>query len=117
MVKLNSMIDISDGLSSDLNRICRQSKVGAVIDAKLIPMSVETQTADDPLNSAMNDGEDFELLFTLSKGNCRELLEKWDESMLITQIGEITDTQKMQIKMPDGQITDLLIKGYDHLKN
>jgi thiamine-monophosphate kinase len=116
MVKLNSMIDISDGLSSDLNRICRQSKVGAVIDAKLIPISVEAQTASEPLNSAMNDGEDFELLFTLSKSDCQELLEKWDESILITQIGEITDTHKMQIKIPDGQITDLQIKGYDHLK-
>ncbi|MBN2594258.1 MAG: thiamine-phosphate kinase [Sedimentisphaerales bacterium] len=117
IVKLNSMIDISDGLSSDLNRICSQSKVGAVIDAKLIPISDDAMVADNPLSSALNEGEDFELLFTLSKSDCLKLLEKWDESILITQIGEITDTQKMQIKMPGGQITDLQIKGYDHLKN
>ncbi|MHC4207086.1 MAG: hypothetical protein ACYSTT_20730, partial [Planctomycetota bacterium] len=81
------------------------------------PISDEARKAEDPLNSAINDGEDFELLFTLSKDDCQDLLDKWDESIPITRIGEITDSQKMQIKMPDGQITDLQIEGYDHLKN
>jgi thiamine-monophosphate kinase len=117
MVRLNSMIDISDGLSSDLNRICRQSRVGAVIDAERIPISKEAQVAEDPLDSAINDGEDFELLFTLTEADCQELLDKWNELVPITRIGEITNTQKMQIKMPDGQILDLQIKGYDHLEN
>jgi len=117
MVRLNAMIDISDGLSSDLNRICRQSGAGAVIDAERIPISDEARTGEDPLSSAINDGEDFELLFTLAKSDCRELLDKWNEPVPIRQIGEITDTRKMQIKMPDGQIVDLRIKGYDHLKN
>ena len=117
MVRLNSMIDISDGLSSDLNRICRQSKVGAIIDAEKIPISAEAQAAGDTLSSALNDGEDFELLFTLSMTDCQKLLDKWSGPVLITRIGEISDTQKMQIKMPDGQIEDLQIKGYDHLKN
>ena len=117
MVKLNAMIDISDGLSSDLNRICHQSSVGAIIDAGLIPISGQARTVEDPLSSAINDGEDFELLFTLSRSDCRKLLDKWNEPVPITLIGEITDTQKMQIKMPDGRITDLEIKGYDHLRN
>ena len=117
VVNINSMIDISDGLSSDLNRICRQSTVGAIIEAERIPISDEARTAEDPLSSAINDGEDFELLFTLAKTDCQELLDKWSEPVPITRIGEITDTQKMQIKMPDGQIVDLRIKGYDHLKN
>jgi thiamine-monophosphate kinase len=116
MVAVNSMIDISDGLSSDLNRICRQSGVGAVIDAQRIPISDEARKAEDPLSSALNDGEDFELLFTLSQKDCQELLEKWDCPISITQIGEITDTKKMQLKMPDGQICDLQAGGYDHLK-
>jgi thiamine-monophosphate kinase len=117
MVNLNAMIDISDGLSSDLNRICRQSRVGAIIEAGLIPISDEARTTKDPLSSAINDGEDFELLFTLSKNDCQDLLDKWDDSIPITRIGEITDTQRVQIKMPDGHIKDLPIKGYDHLKN
>lgn len=117
MVKVHSMIDISDGLSSDLNRICRQSDVGALINAEQIPISQQARKNDEPLNSALNDGEDFELLFTLSQEDCRRLLEKWDGLTAITQIGTITDTRKMQIKMPDGRIMDLHRKGYDHLKN
>jgi thiamine-monophosphate kinase len=117
LVRLNSMIDISDGLSSDLNRICCRSGVGAIIDAERIPISDEALTTEDPLSSAINDGEDFELLFTLSKADCQRLLDKWNEPVPITLIGEITNTQKMQIKMPDGQIVDLPVKGYDHLRN
>ena len=116
MVRLNAMIDISDGLSSELNRICAQSGVGAIIYAEQIPISKEAQTTENPLSSAVNDGEDFELLFTLSKTDCQELLNNWSEPVPITRIGEITNTQKMQIKMPDGRIVDLPVKGYNHLK-
>jgi len=116
MVTVNSMIDISDGLSSDLNRICRASQVGAVIDAVKIPISDEASKEADPLSSALNDGEDFELLFTLSQTDCRELFKKWCGLIPVTQIGQITDAKKMQIKMPDGQISDLQPGGYNHLR-
>jgi len=116
MVAVNAMIDISDGLSSDLNRICRASQVGAIIKAEQIPISQQAQRAEDPLSSALNEGEDFELLFTLAQGECEKLLEKWSGPVLITQIGTITDTKKMQIKMSNGQINNLQAKGYDHLR-
>jgi thiamine-monophosphate kinase len=138
LVNLNSMIDISDGLSSDLNRICAQSRVGAIIDAISIPISPDAKMTPDPFSSALNDGEDFELLFTLTENNWSKLQKKCEakrspqsfvlrseaecktfgenDPLPITRIGTITDTMKMQIKMPDGRITDLKPSGYDHLK-
>lgn len=113
---INAMIDISDGLSSDLNHICNASHVGAIIDAQKIPISKDAQKSNDPLSSALNDGEDFELLFALSQQDCKGLLKLWDEKLSITKIGSITDTEKLQIKMPDGRICDLQPGGYDHLK-
>ena len=115
LVKVNAMIDISDGLSTDLNRICRQSKVGAVIDAALIPVSQQARKCPCPLSSALNDGEDFELVFTLSQKNCSELLSRWRGPVPITKIGTINSTGKVRIKMPDGRVTILPPGGYDHL--
>jgi thiamine-monophosphate kinase len=106
---------ISDGLSSDLNRICRQSKVGAIVEAQRIPISQAARRNKDPLSSALNDGEDFELLFTLAEKECEKLLEQWKDVMPITKIGVITNTHKMQIKAADGQVSELQVKGYDHL--
>ena len=115
LVDLHSMIDLSDGLSSDLNRICQQSGVGALIDSQAIPISAQAKINSEPLESALNDGEDFELLFTLAEKNFKELRDKWDEPLAVTQIGEITDSGKLRIKKPDGSVDDLQIKGYDHL--
>ena len=115
--KVNSMIDISDGLSTDLSRICRQSRVGALLEAERIPISKDAMKKAEPLASALNDGEDFELLFTLSEENCRRLLDDWDRPVPITEIGTVTQGPEIQIKMPDGQISILEPGGYDHLKS
>lgn len=116
-VRINSMIDISDGLSSDLNRICKASRVGAIVSAGRIPISEDAQECVEPLIAALNDGEDFELLFTLSQKNCKKLLEKWNDPTSVTCIGTVTDTGKMQIKMADGRLDDLQAGGYEHLNN
>lgn len=116
MVRLHSMMDLSDGLSSDLNRICRQSGVGAILDASLIPISKDAKRSKKSLDSALNDGEDFELVFTLSEKDCKKLLSKWKERVSITCIGRITALRKLQIKMADGKIRNLKPGGYEHLK-
>lgn len=112
---VNAMIDISDGLSSDLNRICRQSKVGALINAEQIPISNEARKTKKPLESALNDGEDFELLFTLAEKEFQKLIKHWDRSLPITKIGTATNTGKMQIRAADGKLQDLQPAGYEHL--
>jgi thiamine-monophosphate kinase len=115
LVKIHSMMDISDGLSTDLNRICHQSGTGALLQEQLIPISTAARKTANPLDAALNDGEDFELLFTVSPADCKKLLTKWDESVPITPIGEIVSTGGMQIVTRSGRTIKLDIKGYDHL--
>jgi len=115
-VTLNSMMDLSDGLSSDLNRICRQSDVGALIDAASVPISEAAKLEADPLYAALNEGEDFELLFTLAAEQWDKLRKAWDDPVPITRVGTITDTGRMQIRIPDGRISDLEPHGYEHLR-
>jgi len=110
---VNSMMDITDGLSTDLNRICRASHVGAVIDAASLPLSEAALQTDDALASALHDGEDFELLFTLTEEQFSRLPEL--ETTTITRIGKITENRKLQICMPSCGLIDLEPRGFDHL--
>ncbi len=114
-VTLNAMMDISDGLSTDLNRICEQSGVGAILDVASIPISDDARTLADPLAAALHDGEDFELLFTLAAEPCTRLLQTWADPTPIAQIGRIVEGSGMQIRMPDGRMAELTPGGYDHL--
>jgi len=116
LVTLNSMMDLSDGLSSDLNRICHQSGVGALVDAAAVPISQDAKLEADPLGAALNEGEDFELLFTLAPQQWNKLRTMWDDPVPLTKIGVITNTGRMQIRMPDGRISDLEPHGYEHLQ-
>ncbi len=114
---LHAMMDISDGLSSDLNRICHQSGVGALVDAAALPISNDAKMQAEPLDAALHEGEDFELLFTLAPEQWERLHQAWDERLPITPIGRITDSGHMQIRMPDGRVTGLKPGGYEHLAN
>jgi len=116
-VDVHAMMDISDGLASDLPRICRRSGVGALIDAGTLPISEQARTSDDPVHSALCDGEDFELLFTLSEADCRRLLKTWDQPIPVTCIGTTTGTGKVQIRNADGRVHNLKDRGYDHFSH
>ena len=88
-----SMIDISDGLSSDLNHLCRESGVGALIESSLLPIDHQVvelcgRRALDPLQLALHGGEDFELLFTVKPGDVARLPRRVD-GVELTRIGEV----------------------------
>ena len=116
-VTVNSMMDISDGLSSDLTRICAASGVGALLVAESIPISddVPADDFDKRLAAAMNDGEDFELLFTLAQSEYEKLTAKWDMPVAITRVGTVTNTNIIEMQNPDGSTTEVTPAGFDHL--
>ncbi len=111
--RINAMLDITDGLSVDLNRLCRQSRVGATILADQVPVSAAAAKTENPLDRALHDGEDFELLFTLTEAEFEKLPKL--KTVSISKIGTVTATGRMELKHPDGRIVLLRPKGFDHL--
>jgi len=113
-----AMIDLSDGLSSDLNQLCEASDVGALIDSSLLPIDnrvVELcgRRALDPLQLALHGGEDFELLFTVKSADVARLPRRVD-GVEIKKIGEITPAGE-GVKISEGQRTwDLKPGGWKH---
>lgn len=94
-VRPTSMMDISDGLSSEVLHICKQSELGAVIYEEKIPVHDDTREFAyklemDPSACALSGGEDYELLFTISQSD----YEKIKEAALISVIGYMTEPEK-----------------------
>ncbi|HVF47459.1 MAG TPA: thiamine-phosphate kinase [Pyrinomonadaceae bacterium] len=107
-----SMIDVSDGLSSDLRHLCDQSGTGASIFAERIPVSTELGSffhSDDCREMALHGGEDFELLFTIDESNATAL-----DSLPVTRIGEMTADAGSILLISAGQRKILEPRGYQH---
>ncbi|MCX5657175.1 MAG: thiamine-phosphate kinase [Candidatus Omnitrophica bacterium] len=109
--KINSMIDISDGLSSDLNHILEKSRKGALIFEENIPLVKGAR-----LENALNDGEDFELLFTLSRNEALRLAKKTEKlPFSISFIGFILNRpKKLIIKNKSGGFMTVKPEGFRH---
>lgn len=109
---VTSMIDISDGLSSDLSHICESSRVGAQLLADSIPVDPDLSTHFDTearLDMALNGGEDLQLLFTVSEENIPKL-----NSPDFTRVGEITANVGIIELSNAGELRKLPPKGFQH---
>lgn len=115
-IRPTAMIDISDGLSSDLLHICHQSSVGCVIEESRVPISEEAYAMAlkfniDPITCALSGGEDYELLFTI---------EPEDETKIageaaFTIIGEIVSAdQGTQLRTKGGSLHPMKAQGWNH---
>jgi thiamine-monophosphate kinase len=119
-LKITSMIDVSDGLSSDLHHICEESNKGALIYAEKIPVSQRiTKVCKSlnlsPLNLALSSGEEYELLFTLSPKEDEKLKKITKGKFKISLIGEIKNKKEgVKILDLDGKIKGLKKTGYTH---
>ena len=114
----SSMIDISDGLSSDLLHICKQSNVGSVLYEEKLPFNEEAREFAyklelDPTACALSGGEDYELLFTIPQS----AYEKVKLNPAISVIGYITDPlEGSHIITRGGNKHALIAQGWNHLK-
>ncbi len=115
-------IDISDGLSSEVNHLCEESGVGAEVHAQAIPLSSALsyycrEMRLDPLTFALDGGEDYELLFTAPVSKAAKILGRIAVStgVRVTPIGRIVSAQK-GIRFIDekGRRRPLKAKGFDH---
>jgi len=106
-----AMMDVSDGLSSDLPRMCAASGVGALIDPDKLPV-LPGVAADSARQLALHGGDDYELLFTVSPGNLASLSAKI-RKLRLTQIGKITKDLGVRIIGNDGKLEPLRAAGWD----
>jgi thiamine-monophosphate kinase len=113
--RAHAMIDVSDGLGSEVAHVCERSGVGAVIDWENIPLSRDTigaaaRAGVDPRLCALYGGEDFEILFALPAPRVPELRSEFSD---FTVVGEIRDKGEGIQILRNGSAMDLK-KGYDH---
>ncbi|MCI0496721.1 MAG: thiamine-phosphate kinase [Thermoplasmata archaeon] len=109
-----SMIDVSDGLASEVNHICDMSGVGAEVDASAVPLAPSTLAAAellgaDPLQWALGGGEDFELVFTANEGRLAGLKVPY------TVVGRTLPASKGRWLVRDGKKKPLA-GGFDHFR-
>jgi len=111
-----SMIDVSDGLASELLHICNQSDVGAFIEEGKVPIHPDSELAAlefklDPITCALHGGEDYELLFTIDEKD----LEKIRFMPEVYIIGEITDkTDGIKLHTTGGNMHAITAQGWNH---
>lgn len=119
----SSMMDLSDGLSTDLARLTTASRVGARLWAARIPcVSIPFALANrfggikpDPLRMALHGGEDYELLFTVPRRKAK-LLSRAPGFTDVTAIGEITRAKQVMLVGADGKAKALLPRGWDSFR-
>jgi thiamine-monophosphate kinase len=111
-----SMIDISDGLASEILHLCKASKVGCRLYDEKIPIDAQTSMTAldfnlDPATCALNGGEDYELLFTIAQSD----FDKIKGNPHMTVIGHITDVSEgAYLVDKNGSVVELRAQGWNH---
>jgi thiamine-monophosphate kinase len=108
----SAMMDVSDGLSLDLRRLCDASGVGAKLYANQVP-TPPIADAVDALRLALHGGEDYQLLFTVAAAKCSKIPHRWDRIPLHC-IGEIRASREINLVTPEGRTLPVKAQGYDH---
>lgn len=116
---LRAGMDVSDGLSLDLSRLCQASRCGAVLDVAAIPIApaaheLARSSGLAALEHALSDGEDFELLLALALPDAQRLIEEQPLDVPLTIVGEFVHEPGLWRRLPDGERRELPPRGYLH---
>ena len=106
----SAMIDISDGLSTDLTRLCRASRVGAILQENAIPIA-SLNRHEVELRHALHGGDEYQLLFTVPPG--RRIPAEY-KGLPLSLIGYITEGDEISIEHENGYTTELEPQGWQH---
>lgn len=119
--ELHAGIDVSDGLSLDLSRLCGESGCGAVIDATLIPvspdaerLSVASADGSTALDHALGDGEDFELILAMPPADAERMIAELPFETALTRIGRFVPQRGLWLAAPGGRQIPLAPRGFQH---
>ncbi len=116
--RVGAMIDVSDGLSTDAGHLARESGVRLILDPGRIPVSEAARETPDPLASALHDGEDFELLFTLSAAEAERAAAAGLAGTPVTRIGEVREGRPgVWFRYDDGREEPVPEGGYEHFRD
>jgi thiamine-monophosphate kinase len=116
------MIDISDGLSSDLGHILTESGgVGAILDATAIPVhpdatALSLHDGAAALDHALHDGKDFELCLTVAPEDAGRLVAVPPSPATLFRVGEVRETPGQWLRKEDGTIRRTEPRGSDHVR-
>lgn len=118
-IELHAMIDTSDGLAADLRHILEESGVGAAVDAEAIPISdaarrLSATDGKSPLEHALGDGEDFELIFCIGPEDGQRLINQQVTTTPCTKIGVITAAKDYLLKDDQGVAQPMPQLGWVH---
>jgi thiamine-monophosphate kinase len=114
-VDLHAMIDLSDGLAGDLRHILAESgNLGATLDARAIPIHDDVPRHLDPIASALSDGEDFELCFTVGSDDAAKLVVSPPPGVQLHRIGNIETEPGLRIREANGRVVPCSARGFDH---
>ncbi len=120
-VDLHAMIDLSDGLATDLRHVAAASDVGAELEERTMPLAAPLQdygSRGQALKIALTGGEDYELLFAAPAGEVGGLRFDFEEAhgVELTRVGAVRREREVILRGPDGGERPLTLSGFDHFR-